>query len=1111
MEAFRVSVEPETGDRFATGTALVRPCFQLRHGKIQRPFLSDETLRRERLFDWLEARASRRLVYVTAEAGFGKTTLVADYVRHSRLRTFWYRLDEEDTDGLVFIRYLIAACQSVDTKLFARSAQLLGETSLETLSQDSILPTLLTEVDALGEIPSVLVLDDFHMVESVPTIGTIVERVINRAPDGLKVIVVSRRTPSLAVAAMRARGELAELCREELRFNEFETDLLFRDFYHHTLEPDVLHNLQLRTDGWAASLQLVKTAVDCRSTCQVRAFVDGLSGAGGDLYDYLAEEVLGDLKADLRDFLVRTAILEEIEPDTAAVAARVSHGQARRLLAEALRLGLISRGGDLRNMWRAHPLVREFLLAHLEAELGESGVAKMHRRLAAVMESRSWRLAARHWAAAGEADEVRRVICAATRIIIGTGDLATADEFITRFPDPDPNPWFDILRTRMHAAAGRYEEAAATQSRSESLGTHLAMAIPSFNLACALNRLYIGVQLNDPGMRADATRELATSDDRELASIAQAADLMGTTSASGSLDSLCAVLTAAADLSNQTGHRGHQGISLVNLSYAEIARGNHAAAISSAKVALDLLLSCGNSADIAAAHIAAARGLALAGRWTEALEHIDTAFGDTSHWVDPEVFAEAAEMHAMYGDPSTGREILNKHLGVHPEWADGPYWSQVSARLELELARPDRASELLLRVGSHSMCPGFTSAVRSLSLQIRASMPGSDDQLSADCREHLQFAEKQQAWFWWKHVRLTLALVSCREEFIAYVRSLDGTDTVYLSIQAELVARRLGDLDEQAFGVVRAEAARLPHRWRRATRKLLGEAGTRPGDLRRAVELLEIAGDHQDVGCLRVLGRRQQLRIPDAGRTLIRRLAPRVYVEDLGRVSIHIGNRTVVGTEIRKKVLSLLCFLLTRPKFTATREQVLEALWPEMDPEAGANSLNQSSYFLRQVLEPNCEDDASAGYLSSRSDLIWLDQELVNSSSADCLKLLGEIRRDQSPALVMRLAESYAGRFGVDFTYDDWASSFRDSLHASFLDRIERAVVADTKAGFFDRALSVTQLALQADPDAEQIELCLLRLYRRTGASAAAAGQYSHYASVLRDQLGIEPPPLESI
>jgi DNA-binding SARP family transcriptional activator len=182
-----------------------------------------------------------------------------------------------------------------------------------------------------------------------------------------------------------------------------------------------------------------------------------------------------------------------------------------------------------------------------------------------------------------------------------------------------------------------------------------------------------------------------------------------------------------------------------------------------------------------------------------------------------------------------------------------------------------------------------------------------------------------------------------------------------------------------------------------------------------------------------------------------------------------------------------------------------------MEPEAGANSLNQTSYFLRQVFEPTASEDATAGYLNSRADLIWLDPELVRSRSSECLKLIGTMRRDPSPELVTRLAESYTGRFAVDFIYDDWASSFRDTLHASFLDRIERALMEDTKAGAFDRALSVAQLAFQADPDAEEIELCLLRLYRRTGAQAAAAEQYSHYATVMREQLGIEPPPLESI
>jgi DNA-binding SARP family transcriptional activator len=143
--------------------------------------------------------------------------------------------------------------------------------------------------------------------------------------------------------------------------------------------------------------------------------------------------------------------------------------------------------------------------------------------------------------------------------------------------------------------------------------------------------------------------------------------------------------------------------------------------------------------------------------------------------------------------------------------------------------------------------------------------------------------------------------------------------------------------------------------------------------------------------------------------------------------------------------------------------------------------------------------------------LIWLDQELVQSRSAESVKLIGALRRNPSPDLVVKLAESYTGRFAVDFIYDDWASSFRETLHAGFLDQIQRAVTRDTNAGALDRALRVAQLAFQADPDAEQIELCLLRLYRRTGANAAAAEQYTHYANVMRELLGVEPPPLESI
>jgi DNA-binding SARP family transcriptional activator len=1110
MEELRVAVEPESGERLAVDTEFAQPCFPLRPGKIQRPSLAEETLSRDRLLNHLAGKADHRVVYVIAEAGFGKTTLVADYVRRSQLRAFWYRLDEEETDGLVFLRYLVAACRAVDPRLLPRSAALLSEPTLQPIRQDEVLDTVLAEVEALGEIPSALVLDDFHAVESVPEVASIVERLIGRAPAGLQLVVASRRTPGLSVAVLRARGQLAELNRDELRFDESETDRLFRDCYHHALEPDVLHDLQQRTDGWAASLQLVRNAVEGRSPVQVRAFVSSISGSEGHLYDYLAEEVVGDLRPELREFLIATALLEDIEPETAAVASGLSPVLSRRLLGEAEHLGLVARDGDQRTAWRSHPLVREFLLAQLETQVGDIGVAEMNRRLATVMESRSWRLAARHWAAAGDAAQVRRVVSEATPTIIGTGDLSAAYEFVTRFPDPDPNPWFDVIRTRQLAEAEHCPEASAAARRLASMIVGTATADPRLVALAAMAMLQVGVDFNEADLRAAALAALAQKADPELELIAQATDALYGSAEAGSLERLRALLLELIQVNRELKHTRYEGISLLNLSNVLLVLDEPAAAVRIGASALSLLEFRGRAGDISAAHVTIAKNQAHLGLWEEAQKHVGQATNEQTV-VPSGALAEAAELCAMFGNPFHSSPYLGRASSETERAADDPFCGYVAARVALIDGDAERAHAMLEQVDGPSTASGLASARLSLDAQIRATLDACDSSLPSVIEAALLFAQSQQAWYWWKCIRLTQALISSSDVLCDHINALGSHDAAYLSIQAELVVRRLSDLDDEALASVSKEATLRPERWRWALRQTWPALGASQKEIRPLADLLEQVGDADDIPRLIALRKKKSLKLPDVGRSLCRRLAAKVYVEDLGRVSVRVGDYAVPGTEIRKKVLSLLCFLLTRPQFTATREQVFEALWPDMDPDSSANSLNQSAYFLRHVLEPDANDDTSAGYLRSRADLIWLDRDLVGCRSTDCSALIAAIRRDPSPQLVVQLAESYAGRYAVDFTYDDWACSFRETLHASYLDRIERAITSDTQVGAFDRALTMAQLALQADPDAEQIELCLLRLYRRMGANAAAAEQYVHYASVMRDQLGMEPPPLESI
>jgi DNA-binding SARP family transcriptional activator len=379
-------------------------------------------------------------------------------------------------------------------------------------------------------------------------------------------------------------------------------------------------------------------------------------------------------------------------------------------------------------------------------------------------------------------------------------------------------------------------------------------------------------------------------------------------------------------------------------------------------------------------------------------------------------------------------------------------------------------------------------------------------------QEASQAAKLQGAEQWRRIAELMRASCGGSEEFAATVSWVGASSPWNVTFVADLIGRRLDELDEPAAAVVAAAARLHPGRWRFVLRQLVASSAPGSGPL-QAGRLLESIGERSDIKRLRSYARRHR-RLPGAsalGRALARRLADRVYVEDQNRVTIHVGGRHVSGSTIRRKVLGLLCFLLTKPDLAATRDQVLDALWPDLDPLDAVNSLNQTVYFLRRILEEDYVDDLSPGYLHHDSDLIWFDQELVTSRSNECRRLIKELPPQPSPDQVSALVEAYAGRFALDFDYEEWASPYRDWLHASFLEVVERAVASDLETGHFERGIRVARRVLDVDPGAEQVEVSLLRLYRASGAHAAAAEQYGHYAALIRDQLGIDPPPLEAL
>jgi LuxR family maltose regulon positive regulatory protein len=1077
--------------------------YPVQPAKVQRPPLRDETLARDRLLDWLNVKIHHRVVVITAEAGYGKTTLLADFSRRTRHRTLWYRLDEEDRNWVAFLSYLVAAGREHDHDFAPTTFGLLRETGATGPSPESVIETFVREFQTLGELGAVLILDDYHVVDDSPDVRQIVGQLLERAPERVTFVFSTRRRPSIRVARLRGRGEVAELTTDDLRFSDSETEQLFRDTYRRPLEPDVLDDLSRRTEGWAASLQLVQAALRDRTASQIRTFVRNLSGAEGDLYDYFAEEVVGDLDDRLQDFLMRTSILDSVDPELAQVVTRSSSDEIKSHIDRAESLGLLSRRSDgNRRVERYHPLLREFLEHRLLRSIGSSRLRDLHRVIADRARAiGDWRQACHHLAAAGELDQLQSALGDAVQEIMGDGQYALAHSFLERYPSLKSHPTFDIVRSRMAFARGDWPEANILASRAID-------GAPRSD-AAKMNGVSLAFMTGDVDRAAMMAAELAVSGTDPLQR------RMARSMVAGAEASRDGDLVAAADqfesLANELAKAGRahqQGIAYLNASEMRRPIGDARPVLSLAGAAIGLLEHSAAQGEAATARLLRAWAQADLGRWDEVVKELATIDRIAIPSIRSECHLMAADIHIAYGDEHEAQRHLDTCWDVASLISDQLVgWNMAAAALKLRVGDVAAADRLLARVDRHVLTSLAGSAlnIRTLELRVSVAMGRATAERFNAARK---LAERQRSQLYIDQVELLQGFVSNANAWDgAVARCLERRSSA-ATIQATLIASRLHALSPNTVALVEMEALRRSIPWRASLRR---EADT-PTSLARfhAAAILDVVGSAEDVPRLRALSRSDR-GSRQLGKRLARALAPKVTVEDLGRVHIRTGDRLVFGTSIRRKVLACLVFLGSRPALSATRDQVLDALWPDLSPEIAVNSLNQTIYFLRRVFEPGYNEDLSPEYVHHDSDVLWLDQDLVRARSAECWALVRRIQGPPTPQEVEELCNLYTGRFALDFAYEDWAASYRDALHAAFLQIVETAVADDIRSGHFDRGVKIARRALEIDPDAEQIELSLLRLYRRTGAHAAAAEQYAHYSAVLRSELGVEPPPFESL
>ena len=254
---------------------------------------------RRRLVEALGEGLARGRVLVCAPAGFGKTALMADWVRGGGQPVAWLGLDAGDSDPARFWRYAVAALDRARPGLAGRVGPLLGPPSPGSF--EGLVTALINELAAdPGPDEVLLVLDDYHLVDSGP-VHESVAFLLENLPPGLRVVVSGRADPPLPLARLRARGQLAELRAADLRFTDEEAADLLAEAAGPDLPPVAAEALVARTEGWAAGLQLA--GLSLRGHADPAGFAAAFSGSHRFVLDYLADEVLDGQPGQVRAFL----------------------------------------------------------------------------------------------------------------------------------------------------------------------------------------------------------------------------------------------------------------------------------------------------------------------------------------------------------------------------------------------------------------------------------------------------------------------------------------------------------------------------------------------------------------------------------------------------------------------------------------------------------------------------------------------------------------------------------------------------------------------------------------------------------------------------------------
>lgn len=1099
--------------------------------KLTLPPLPASYLARPRLDRQWRAWAERRLVLVTAGAGFGKTSFLAANARADAGASLWYALDDSDADAATFCTYLLHALQALPGAAREEAPWHAASWSPQCASD-----ALARIVRRLQDAPArtTLVLDDAHLIARSSEIVQFLERLSHYLPDTATLIIAAREPVPIPTERLRSAGRAVPLAAKDFRFTAEEIAALFAGrFPGAALELAQARRLEELTEGWAVGIEIFLQTLGGTSAVDVARALARVEVSGERWFDYFAEEVVARLDAPTRDFLRRSAVLPRLE--TGLCNRVLGIRNSGRILAQLARRQLFTFPvGESGRSYRYHHLFREYLRAQLEREVPESEVRRLQRRAAAALEEKGALAEAMTvHADAGNSQGALQLLERGGEDLLDAGQLAAVQSAFERLPERSlrRRPVAQRLLGQLRDRQGRWEEA-------ESIYDRLRRRLPRGAQRAELLRRLASLRMRRGEYATGTTlcrRALQELGARASLLRGEVLLLLGVGACEqGRLTEGEQHLDAAADLFR----RFRAGPRQIRVAYVLAAnvylpRGEFARAKSAVRRALVASRRANDLHEVAAevtvlafigvaaGDVREARELATEGlRLTEALQ--DRQLEAICHYT-------LGKCALLANDMAAAREHLHRaqEFGDQVGDTDLVLYPRLGA-IELALAEGNRHRAAQLAVET-----------------LRIARAQADRLQEGQCRVLLAVSagknRRRHAAQHWRRAEAIFREMGAAFELHRLLLVRLAADDVPADRRPDLLRELLRGtarlehdllflvLEPDRAAPVLADALRLGVETARA-RDLLNRLGPRvvsciaplakdpqPEVRRRAIELLARLGGNESQAVLTRLANPSTA----AGRLALRatrdfECVPSIplQIQALGALRVTVGEITLTRTHWRsRRALRLFGFLLTQRFRWVPRDAILEAIWPEADPDRARNNLRQTVHLLRAILEPKAVGGDAPHYITSRDDALRLQPGEAYGYDVEAFeRLLAEaekLRRTGTPAkaeaCLTQAIELYGGDFLAESPYEEFAVAEREELRERLRRAMRQRLALCAAARRWEDAIPLCRRALAMDPFDEEICAHLLRAHIQLGHRHEALTAYHDYERMLVREMGVLP------